>query len=182
MVLNGHYGGSLSALFWIFQKFLFFGVFWVKIDLGEGGEGEEWIFFLVGGDFFNFWKKYFFLVGGGAKNFLGVKIFLKKNIFFGERRFFLTFEKKNLFLGGWGAKKFFGEKFFYDFFTITTTTRYYHQQPPRGTFCSPRAHTFLLTHLILILMYILTHLILILCRAFNGLSSLCVFMWYLSEW
>ena len=29
------------------------------------------------------------------------------------------------------------------FHVYRATTRYYHQQPPRGTFCSPRAHTFL---------------------------------------
>ena len=115
---------------------------------------------------------------------------MKKKFFFWWEAIFFNFWKKiSFFGGGGGAKKFFWGNFFFNFFfyyyfffTITTTTRYYHQQPPRGTFCSPRAHTFLLTHLILILMYILTHLILILCRAFNGLSSLCVFMWYLSEW
>ena len=72
----------------------------------------------------------------------GMEIF-----FFGGRRFFLTFGK-NIFF--WvGGQKYFWEKnffnffFFIFFFTITTTTHYYHQQPPRGTFCSPRAHTFL---------------------------------------
>ena len=61
------------------------------------------------------------------------------------RSCFLTFEKNIFFfrLGG-GKKIFLGKKNFLTFFfTITTTTRYYHQQPPRGTFCSPRAHTFL---------------------------------------
>ena len=81
------------------------------------------------------------------KKFWGQKIFLTFFFFFEFWRFFSTFLKKKIFLVRGGAKKILGSKNFFNFFFFNFFF-YYHnnhtllsEQPPRGTFCSPRAHT-----------------------------------------